>query len=256
VEHISPLEPEDKIDPNVLVGNYAHFDAPGGNFVNNGDGTLELSVLFARNVSTSDAETILTAEAVSYSAMSDHWYQVTLDAMDVRDLAAYDEIEWIDPGPTPHLITNDVTRAFIGVDAVQNAVINAGAGTISYPGGYTGNGINVGVDDTGIDTAHPDLSVVGSVSATAPNTHGTHVAGIIAGTGTQSNQNDAFGVNNGGTAFQWRGQAPQAGLIDSSNLVNLDNLYNAINNFSLDISNHSHILGTDGNYNASNQITD
>ncbi|MDP6716805.1 MAG: S8 family serine peptidase, partial [SAR202 cluster bacterium] len=255
VEHISPLEPEDKVDPNVLVGNYAIYGMPTGNFVDNGDGTLELAVLFARDVSVTDAQTILTIEAVSHSAISDHWWQVTLDALDVRDLAAYDEVEWIDSGLMPHIEENDNTRALVGVDALQTATINAGA--ITYAG-LTGNGINVGVDDSGLDTAHPDLNVVGTISPVNPpsSPHGTHVGGIVAGSGANSNQNDANGNPNGGTAFQWRGMAPNAGLIDSSDLINLGNLLNAINNFSLDISNHSHGVSVDGAYDAANQTID
>ena len=195
--------------------------------------------------------------AGAFDAMSDRWWLVTLDALDVRDLAAYDEVEWIDPGPMPHLEENDNTRALVGVDAVQNATINAGAGTITYAG-LTGSGVSVGVDDSGLDTAHPDLSVVGTVSANSPplSPHGTHVGGTIAGSGANSNGTNAAGNANGGTAFQWRGMAPNAGLIDSNDLVNLGNLLNAIQNFSLDISNHSHGVSVDGAYNANNQTID
>ncbi|MCM3718520.1 S8 family peptidase [Fictibacillus phosphorivorans] len=72
--------------------------------------------------------------------------------------------------------------------------------TLNYPkpevlqqeGYYTGNGVKVGILDTGIDTTHEDLQVAGGISF-VPNTtsynddngHGTHVAGIIA---AQDNQ--------------------------------------------------------------------
>jgi subtilisin len=52
---------------------------------------------------------------------------------------------------------------------------------------YTGNGIKVGILDTGIDTNHEDLTVSGGISFVQDitsynddNGHGTHVAGIIA----------------------------------------------------------------------------
>jgi len=72
--------------------------------------------------------------------------------------------------------------------------------------GYTGKGIRIAIVDTGIDPNHPDLE--GRVAASADFTgegprdahgHGTHVAGIAAGSGVAS----------GG---KYRGVAPEAAL--------------------------------------------
>ena len=69
--------------------------------------------------------------------------------------------------------------------------------------GLTGNGVRVGIVDTGIDAAHPDLAgrIAASVDFSGISEqddvgHGTHVAGIVAG---------------GGTAY--RGVAPGAALV-------------------------------------------
>ncbi|MHC4955162.1 MAG: S8 family serine peptidase [Planctomycetota bacterium] len=258
VKRVTPLDPEDKVDPPIWLGDYARFtvEAEPGipvNYVRNEDGSLELSVLFAKDVSRDRMAAILAAEAVSSSAITDTLRRATVLPVKVAALAAYDEVEWIDPGPVPHLPTNNRTRQNLNVNAIQNATINAGANTITYAG-RTGAGVTVGVDDSGVDANHPDLNVVADLAGM--NDHGTHVAGIIAASGVQSALNDFNGNANNGTAFQWRGMAPNAAIIDSGNLINAANLLDAIQTNSLDLANHSHTLGVDGNYDANNQTVD
>ncbi len=100
--------------------------------------------------------------------------------------------------PTLHL---DRLRGLVAVDRCQ----------IGAAGPYDGTGQIVAVADTGVDLDHPDLATQ-VVLATAPNPrgiatdpdgHGTHVAGIIAGTGAQS-------------AGSYTGVAPGARLIVQS----------------------------------------
>jgi len=52
----------------------------------------------------------------------------------------------------------------------------------------TGQGILVGVNDTGVDDQHPDLAgrVIGPVANVDPDGHGTHVTGSLIGDGTAS----------------------------------------------------------------------
>jgi subtilisin family serine protease len=76
-----------------------------------------------------------------------------------------------------------------------------------WAAGFTGQGVTVGLVDSGVDANHPDLAgrIVESVNftgepdATDTHGHGTHVASIIAGTGAAS----------GG---RYRGVAPDAKL--------------------------------------------
>ncbi len=79
--------------------------------------------------------------------------------------------------------------------------------------GFDGNGIIVAIVDTGIDSTHPDLS--GKVTAAKSfvqgedtqdyDGHGTHVAGIVAGTGVASSGN-------------YKGIAPGASLVNAKAL--------------------------------------
>lgn len=100
---------------------------------------------------------------------------------------------WLD---APVETRDDVGNAQMGVPAAREA-------------GYTGKGVKVAVLDTGWDHDHPDLQgavtaernlVAGSDNADDDNGHGTHVAGIIAGSGTAS----------GG---RYEGVAPDASLL-------------------------------------------
>jgi subtilisin family serine protease len=111
----------------------------------------------------------------------------------IRVLATRPDVEtiWLDE-PVHTLL--DVSVPLIGAPKVWNA-------------GFTGKSIRVGIVDTGIDPDHPDLT--GRVLVTRDftgegerdnNGHGTHVAGIIGGTGAQS----------GG---KYRGVAPECGYI-------------------------------------------
>jgi subtilisin family serine protease len=70
--------------------------------------------------------------------------------------------------------------------------------------GYSGQGVKVGIFDSGIDIDHPDLTVVGGIDLVGDgnglddcNGHGTHVAGIV---GARNNGRYTVGV------------APRAGL--------------------------------------------
>ena len=110
---------------------------------------------------------------------------------------------------------NDLSRATVGVAADTQ--------TTSNYLNLTGSNVIVEVNDSGIDATHPDFSAGGMgpvrVIGDAPqslvdtNGHGTHVAGIIAGDGTESmTVSNAQGSIMPGTTNQFRGMAPAATL--------------------------------------------
>ncbi|CAM3104182.1 S8 family serine peptidase [Stackebrandtia soli] len=111
----------------------------------------------------------------------------------------------------------DVTTLTGGVDRVwldgkRELLLDHSVGQIGAPdawdAGYTGQGVNIAVLDTGIDADHRDLtdSIVGLEDFTGGDDttdnvgHGTHVASTIAGSGADS----------GGL---YRGVAPDANLL-------------------------------------------
>ena len=113
----------------------------------------------------------------------------------------------------PRILANDLSRARVAVAADTRTATN-------YLG-LTGTNVLVNINDTGVDTNHPDLSgrVLFDVNTNLPpagsdlNGHGTHVAGIIAGSGLKSpTVTNAAGSIMPGTNFQFRGLANGAKL--------------------------------------------
>jgi subtilisin family serine protease len=81
-------------------------------------------------------------------------------------------------------------------------IVDYGVSKIEAPGawalGYRGQGVKVGIFDSGIDINHPDLAVAGGIDLVGDgnglddcNGHGTHVAGIV---GAANNGNHTVGV--------------------------------------------------------------
>jgi subtilisin-like proprotein convertase family protein len=104
---------------------------------------------------------------------------------------------------------NDLSRVTTGV-ALDSV-------TLTNYLGLTGNNVLVALADSGVDAAHPDLvnRVFGdSANSTVDQTgHGTHVAGVIAGNGTESvSVTNASGSVMPAAKGQFRGKAPGATL--------------------------------------------
>jgi len=157
---------------------------------------------------------------------------------------------------------NDISRALLGVSADTL--------TSSNYLGLTGKNVMVAVDDSGIDATHPDFSGGGGPlrvfgdpgNLVDTDGHGTHVAGIIAGDGTESltvtNAEGSIIATPGGlggaltaTNNQFRGKAPAATLLSlgyfeadqflqesaaMSNVLISNNSWNYGNDFDYDLA--------------------
>lgn len=169
-------------------------------------------VLFSHDVGDGDVGR-LTAAGITQAAVFESIDSVAI--LGPRD--AYIEIaRWPDvrlvQRDAPISFENYVARGDTGVDDVR-------AGKKPLKTGYTGKGVTVFVVDTGIDTAHPDMSNVVTNLIMEPSWvldditdgeysrkhaerpvgtdvfgHGTHVAGIVGGTGDAAVDVDQSGV--------------------------------------------------------------
>jgi len=102
---------------------------------------------------------------------------IELPAAKVWDAAGLDAVQWIEPALPPLAPQNDVVRASIGADVLQES-----------PFGLDGSAVKVMVYDAGhVDGTHPDLAgrVTTHDNANATQ-HATHVAGIVGGSGLAS----------------------------------------------------------------------
>lgn len=109
----------------------------------------------------------------------------------------------------------ELSRQRISANDISRDTIDVSTDTV-VPNNYlglSGSNVLVGVNDTGVDTNHPDLSprvfADAPISGVDSNGHGTHVAGIIAGNGSKSTTvTNAIGSVMPSVDGQFRGKAP------------------------------------------------
>jgi uncharacterized repeat protein (TIGR01451 family) len=217
-----------------------------------GGAPVDLLVQVFADASAAEARALFARLGITASQYAPDLWQSSATAAQIEALAAEEIVQWVQPGPLPFLPELDEVRTVHNVDAAQN--LNTGTGVY---GGLSGAGVQLAISDSGVDAQHNDFAGRFIVTLDDGGAHGSHVAGIAAGSGAQSNQNDNNGTPNGGTAFQWRGVAPQAqiaayGQFGGGTLGFLD----AVVNFGVDVSNHSYPIEANGVYDAANGSID
>jgi subtilisin family serine protease len=270
------LTDQDRVHPKIFSGSFDDFIAtlPGDqpfNYVYQ-EGTLRLTVRFHADVSEAQAAQILQQYTQTVTKKSPVRWVVELLPTALKLLAKEDSVQWIEAGPLPYLPENNTTRLAIQVEELQNFTFNpanpTGPTNPSYS--YNGSGVRIGIFDSGVDGLHPDFG--GRVDPDDPTPpkdyHGTHMAGIVAGSGLQSGSPQGCPIVLMGSTpspydggpYKWRGMAPAAGLIDRRSELFGDDVtehQNLIASPGMQLSNHSYIISHfDGEYNDKEQDRD
>ncbi len=177
---------------------------------------------------------------------SDRTLQTVLDSSQISDLARDDQILWIEPHVNEHQPLNQEMRVAIRADRAQNADLDATPPTYAL----SGKGVTVAVFDTGIDDDHGDFTGR-MLRNSGSGTHGTHVGGILGGSGRLSSL-----YGNGGSAYEWRGVAPSCKLASFDISINHDDYQEAVDVHGAQLSNNSFVQALLCEYDADAMLLD
>ena len=175
-----PLQANDKLEPALREHGLAAWAlAP--------DGNARVSVQFFPDVTAVERARILAR----YGAQSLGGQLVSVLRGSLMLLLAEDAVQWIENGPPPVGAANSGARSATGVNTVQ-----ASDATL------IGTGVKVGIWDGGAVYAHGDFgSRLTVVEPGTANSHATHVAGSIGGSG--AGDANAKGMAPGATLYSY-----------------------------------------------------
>jgi plastocyanin len=198
VRWLGAIEVDDKLAPEIRAGAFGdwHYDAETG--------IIAVVMQLHEDVALDEAEDLILGHGgmVRGYIRSINGVTAEVSAAALQSLAADDRVMWIQAPPPTLTPTNNGARDALNVDVLHPSPYNP---IPSY--NLDGSGIDVLVYDGGQVDDHDDFGTRLVHGDSAPTSdHATHVAGTVGGDGSRS-------AAEGGTDWQWRGMAPDVGLI-------------------------------------------
>jgi subtilisin family serine protease len=228
------LDADDKLSEALAEGRYPEW-------ARKASGPVKVLVEFHPDVSDAQARKALVAAGVEGRPYGVRTWAAQAAPEKIRMLAGIDAVKQVQEGPLPFLPLNESARRVADSNEAQQADFT------TMPPSYRvgGNGVQIGICDTGIDENHDDFDSVTTTGAAGASRvyatragsggHGTHVASIAGGSGLDS-------AANGLPAFHRRGHAPEADLGDYPSFgSNFSRYEDAILNDGTDVTNHSYV---------------
>lgn len=238
---VTPWKPDYKISPKLRQGKFEQWAVTES-------GRVKLLITFFKDVSRTNMESLLRDYSATHDTFDEpNTWAIQIPPGMIDRIIDEPIVQSVEEGPRPFEPLNDLSRAIIHVDTVQD--IDTGVTPPVY-NGLSGDGVNIAVSES-VFTLHPDFwehDFAGNPTVSrflnphggTGSIHGTHVAGTIGGNGWNSDK----GFNSG-TPYQWRGMAPEASLISGR----------GYGSYRVDASNHSYVLEY-GAYGASSSAVD
>lgn len=228
VRWVGDILPADKISSHILNNEYnpENFDKYGN---------LYLTIYFHSDTSSNEINKIMKKykseiinEIDSISA-----FTIALNRSLIESIANEDSVQWIEPLYLPIVKELDQSRPRIGADIVQ---------TIPY--NLNGSGINVMVYD-GAVYSHSDFGDrLNNLTSGVADEHATHVAGIIAGDGTNNSNYKGIAPKAKLFVYNWTTNSPES---QYNNTGYIEYHYNeAINRYNTTIESNSWGIGMGG----------
>jgi len=220
VEAMGGIHPVDKFPKHVLEKGFYPYS-------HNNDGTVSVLVTFHKDVPFNRVLQILTE--LSGTTRQDGFIiglrvLLRIPQERLQDLADFDEVNWIEDRPAPHMNYNIDAAALSNTDDLQRAPYN-----------LDGSGIRIGMWDGGVvQSDHPDLSGrVIVIDTSSVDEHATHVAGTMIGSGSYNPE--AKGMAPAATLYSYDFTCTDE-LFDDV----LPEMIDAVDDYHIELSNHSY----------------